>query len=81
MPSFFTRHLQQSKMCPAQNMRFGAVAADHSPQPFYHLPAMLFQFHINKIDNNNASGIAQTDQPADLLCRKQICLRYSLFQC
>lgn len=80
MPCFFTRHLQQSKMGPAQNMRFGAVAADHAPQAFHHLPAMFFQFHINKINYNNAPGITQPDQPANLLCSQQIRTCYRLFE-
>ncbi|MNG41209.1 hypothetical protein D3C84_1302430 [compost metagenome] len=62
-------------------MRFGTVIADHPFQPFQHLTAVLIQFHIYKVNDDDAPGITQPDQPADLLCRQQICLRHSLFQC
>ena len=76
----FTGHLHKTQRGYFSNLVLSAVTPQALDQTTQHKITVRFKHHINKVDNNNAANITQTQLTHDLLCRLQVILGDGLFK-
>ena len=72
-------HLQQTELADAAELHAGAIQPQRVAQAVFHIAAVACFVHIDEIDHDQATQIAQTHLAGNFICRFQVGARGGFF--